>query len=111
MYTKWFTSNRIYEGAYLVYIAGIEVPAQKVHVTMGVGGKEPTASIDLIFDLVFERLGAEDRLEVQVFYLDSTYPTVDNAYGSPKFCLLFEGEILGWSYTNSPRGQDRKSVV
>ena len=105
MYTKWFTSNRIYEGAYLVYIAGIEVPAQKVHVTMGVGGKEPTASIDLIPDPLLERLGAEDRLEVQVFYLDSTYPTVDNAYGSPKFCLLFEGEILGWSYTNSPRGR------
>jgi hypothetical protein len=45
-------------------------------------------------------LGNEDRLEVVVFYLD----TLQNP-DEPTWKLLFEGDIVGWSYTSSARGR------
>lgn len=94
--TVSLTRNPFYEGAYLVYIAGVEAPIQAISVNMGVGGQMPTASIRMVPDPLLERFGAEDRVEVVAFYLDNVFK---------KFCLLFEGEILGWSYVNSPVGR------
>lgn len=100
-----FTCNRVLEGSFLVYIAGIEVPVSSISVHMGVGGQEPTATIDVVPDPLIARLGAEDRLEVVAFYLDQIYPDVESKGAPPRFCLLFEGEILGWGYSNTPLGR------
>lgn len=97
--------NRALEGSFLVYIAGIEVPVSSISVHMGVGGQEPTATIDVVPDPLITRLGAEDRLEVVAFYLDQIYPDVEAKGAAPRFCLLFEGEILGWGYSNTPLGR------
>jgi hypothetical protein len=51
-------------------------------------------------DPLLQRFGAEDRVPVVLFFLDE--------YADPKkpeWKLLFEGEITGWSYTNSALGR------
>ncbi len=87
------------QGAWLVYINGIQVPCPQVNISYGVW-KIPEATISLAPHRVIQRLGAEDRLEVVVFYLDTTYDPAN-----PKFRLCFEGEILGWAYNSSPFGR------
>lgn len=99
-----FTDNRPHEAAYVVYLNGIEVPVQGVEVSMGVN-TNPTASLQMVPDPVIARLGAEDRVEVAVFYLDDIYPEVNQKGARPDFRLLYEGEIVGRSYTNSPMGR------
>jgi hypothetical protein len=96
------TEARSHEGAYLVYINGIEVPTQSVDVDMGVW-RIPTAVLNMAPDVQLQRLGAEDRLKVEVFYLDDIYTELRGK--DPEFCILFEGDIVGWQYTNTPRGR------
>lgn len=87
-----------HRGSYLLYLNGLEIPCPSVSVTCGVG-QIPEATFSLAPHPLMQRLGSEDRLEVVVFYLDDTWnPT------SPQWCLLFEGEIIGWSYANTPMG-------
>jgi len=100
-----FSYGKLLEGSFIAYICGIEIPVTRVQVHMSVGGQEPTALVELTPDPLITRLGAEDRVEIQVFYLDSFYPEVEQLGKPSDFRLLFEGEILGWAYTNSPRGR------
>jgi hypothetical protein len=51
-------------------------------------------------DPQLQRFGAEDRVPVVIFYLDE-YIDPEN----PTWRMLFEGEIVGWSYTNSAGGR------
>lgn len=87
------------QGAWLVYLNGIQVPCPSVTVSYGVW-KIPEATLSFPPHRLLQRLGAEDRLEVTIFYLDTTYDPEN-----PQFRLLFEGEILGWSYSSSPMGR------
>lgn len=102
--TIGFTDNYPHEGSYVVYLNGIEVPVQSVQVRMSVNAT-PSAMIELVPDPTMQRIGAEDRMEVAVFYLDDIYPNVVKLNSKPDFRLLYEGEVLGWSYTTSPAGR------
>lgn len=89
--------NRAYQNAWIVYINGLEVPVSSVSVSYGVW-QIPQAEIVMVPDPVLQRLGAEDRVAVQVFYCDQWINT-----NKPEFRLLFDGEIIGWSYVNVNR--------
>jgi hypothetical protein len=81
-----------YTGNFLVYFNGVEIPSQDVIVEGGIW-TIPTATINLAPHRVMSRFGAEDRIQVAIFYLDEYYdPNVHT------FKLLFEGEIAGWQY-------------
>lgn len=89
-----YTQNRAYSCAWIVYINGIEVPATSVTVSYGVWAI-PEAQITMVPDATLQRLGSDDRLDVQVFYCDQWIDT-----DKPEFRLMFDGEIVGWSYVN-----------
>lgn len=97
-----FTEDRPHEGSFVVYFNGVEVPVQSIQVHMGVG-EIPRASVNMAPDKELQRLGAEDRVQVAAFYLDDTY--TEMAGVDPDFRLLFEGDIVGWQYTNSNHGR------
>jgi len=99
-----FTENRAHEASYLVYINGIEVPVQGLEINMGVNST-PTATIQMLPDPIIARLGAEDRVEVAAFYLDDIYPDINKKGSKPDFRLLYEGEITGRTYSNTPAGR------
>jgi hypothetical protein len=88
-----------HRGGWLVYLNGLEVPCTSIQVNYGVG-MIPEAALSFPPHRLLHRLGAEDRIEVVVFYLDDL---ADPA--NPEFRLLFEGELLGWSYTSSSAGR------
>jgi hypothetical protein len=92
-------TGKLHQGAWLVYLNGIEVPCPKVSVSYGIG-VIPEATLSFPPHRLLQRLGAEDRVEVVIFYLDD----LENP-DKPEFRLLFEGEIIGWSYTSSPHGR------
>lgn len=96
--------NRAYTNAWLVYINGLEVPVSSVGVSYGVG-TVPEAEIVLVPDAVMQRFGAEDRVSVQVFYLDHWYGE------ESEFRLLFDGEIASWGYVNTQRGRSISIVA
>lgn len=75
--------------SYLVYIGGMEIPSSGFDVSYGVW-EIPQATIRLVPDPILHRLGAEDRIPVQCFYLDQWQHT------PPKYCLMFDGEIVAW---------------
>lgn len=79
---------------FLVYINGVRVPAISVGVSSGIFSPV-SATIELPPHRLLSRIGADDRLQVAVFYLDCWY-YADN----PQWALLFEGEVTGWSYVN-----------
>lgn len=91
--------DRAYQTAWIVYINGIECPALSVSIAYGVW-QIPECEITLIPDPVLHRLGAEDRVSVQVFYCDY-WQRPDE----PEFRLMFDGEIVAWSYVNVQRGR------
>ena len=84
-----------YLGAYVVYIHGQYVPALAVD-TQSAVWTIPTLRIHLAPDVLLARLGNEDRIPVQVFYLDHWVEP-----GKPAFRLLADGEIIGWNYSNA----------
>ncbi|RKX27324.1 MAG: hypothetical protein DRP45_01345 [Candidatus Zixiibacteriota bacterium] len=94
-----YTVNMPREAAWIVYINGLEIPVMGVDVTYGVW-QIPTAAIRMVPHPMLQRLGAEDRLHVVIFYKD------DHMQGAvPQFRLLGEFEVVGWTYTNSPSGR------
>jgi hypothetical protein len=93
--TDVFSSNIPHRAPLLCYIAGIECPIVAADVSYGVW-KIPEATISMFPDPQLQRFGAEDRVPVALFYLDE-YIDQNN----PTWRLLFEGEIVGWSYTNT----------
>lgn len=88
-----------HRGAWLVYLNGLEVPCTSVAVSYGIG-TIPEASLTFPAHRLLQRLGTEDKLEVVVFYLDDLADPE-----APEFRLLFEGELIGWSYNNSLNGR------
>lgn len=82
-------------GNYIVYLNGVEVPTRDVTVNGGIWTM-PTATISMAPHRCISRLGAEDRIQVAIFYLDQYYEQGRNV-----FKLLFEGEIVSWSYTKT----------
>ncbi|MAG27775.1 hypothetical protein CMI47_19780 [Candidatus Pacearchaeota archaeon] len=94
-----FTPDVPQPARYLVYINGVRTPVESVTVQTGIFAPMQ-ASIRMPAHNLLARLGAEDRVQVSVFYLDVWYDS-DN----PRWCLLFEGEISGWSYLR--RGKSR----
>lgn len=92
-----YSTNRLHNGSYLCYINGIEVPVQSVSVRYGVW-QIPEATIEMVPDPVIQRIGAEDRVQVAVFYCDDFLSTDDSDIN---WCLLFEGEIVSWGYQAS----------
>jgi len=92
-------ANRAYQNAWLVYINGLEVPVASVSVSYGVW-QIPQAEIVMIPDPSIQRLGSEDRVAVQIFFCDHWIKPQ-----KPEFRLLFDGEIIGWSYVNVQRGR------
>lgn len=94
-----YTVNSPHEAAWLVYINGLEIPTLGVDVSYGVW-QIPTASIKMVPHPMLQRLGAEDRLHVVIFYKD------EFTQGEPsQFRLMGEFEIVGWTYQNSPSGR------
>lgn len=89
-----YNNDRAYQNSWIVYINGLQVPCAGVQVTHGVW-QIPEAQIQMVPDPALVRLGAEDRVAVQVFYCDQWYRT------PPEFCLLFDGEIVSWSYVGT----------
>lgn len=83
-----------YAAAWVCYINGVEVPIIGFEVEYGVW-KIPSFRIHCIPDVTIQRLGHEDRVPVQVFYLDEW------ANDTPTFRLLVDGEIVGWSFSSS----------
>lgn len=97
--TGVFSSNMPHRAPALCYIAGIEVPITSVTVNYGVW-KIPEATISMFPDPQLQRFGAEDRVPVVIFYLDEYIEPE-----KPQWRMLFEGEIVGWGYTNSAGGR------
>lgn len=104
MTTIKFTDNRLHEGSFVVYLNGIEVPVKQVSVSMGINSN-PQASIVMVPDPLISRIGAEDRMEVAMFYLDDIYPSIEKPGRAADFRLLYDGDITGWSYANSALGR------
>lgn len=92
-----YASSRPRQAAFIVYINGIEVPAKSVSLRYGVW-QIPEMQIDMVADPVITRLGAEDRVQVAVFYLDDVDVSPEV---SPEYRLFGEGEITGWGYRNT----------
>lgn len=96
--TNVLTEDAPHRPMVLCYIAGVECPIISAAVSYGVW-KIPEASVAVFPDPEFQRLGAQDRVPIVLFYLDEHY------HEAPTWCLLFEGEITGWTYTNTPLGR------
>lgn len=97
--TTTYSVNMPHQAAWIVYINGIEVPANSVNVEFGVWSI-PTAQIRLVPHVLLQRIGHEDRLQVEIYYLDLFFEP-DN----PKMCLLGEFEVVGWSYQTTSAGR------
>lgn len=95
----------INQGAFLVYIAGIHVPATAISVDFNIMGF-PTATVSLPADNLLQKLGEEDRVPLVIFFLDKWYSPSNPAAGiKPTWRLLFDGDITGWSYSRSPHSR------
>jgi hypothetical protein len=90
-----FSTNPTYQAAWICYINGVEVPIMGFDIQYGVW-QVPSFTIHLIPDITLQRLGNEDRVPVQIFYLD--YWMNPEA---PEFRLLIDGEIIGWRYSSA----------
>jgi hypothetical protein len=97
--TTTYSVNMPHQAAWIVYINGIEVPINSVNVEFGVWSI-PTAQIRLVPHVLLQRIGHEDRLQVEIYYLDLFFDP-DN----PKMCLLSEFEVVGWSYQSTSAGR------
>lgn len=96
-----FSSSLPHNAAVVVYINGIEVPVVRVSRRYGVW-QVPEVQVSMVPDPVLTRLGAEDRVQIEVFYLDDT--AVDPSV-APQFRLWFDGEITGWGYQSLSSGR------
>jgi len=89
-----YTVNVPHQAAWLVYFNGVEVPVVSVQCQFGVW-QIPELRITMVPHVILQRLGFEDRIQVEVFYLDEWFDP-----SNPEFKFLAEFEIVGWSYTN-----------
>jgi hypothetical protein len=89
-----FADGTVHQAAWLCYINGLEIPIEGADITFGVW-QMPTASIRLTPHPIMQRIGAEDRLQVVLFFLDEFYEP-----GNPQFRLWTEYEVIGWGYAS-----------
>ena len=94
-----YSVNQLQQAAWLVYFNGLEIPVAGAEVRFGVWSM-PTLTLDMVPHPLLQRLGAEDRIQVVLFYLDTHYNP-----DSPTFRLMGEFEIMGWGYSTSSRGR------
>lgn len=90
-----FSTNPNYQAAWICYVNGVEVPIIGFDIQFGVW-QIPSFTIHMLPDILLQRLGNEDRVPVQIFYLDYWYDPE-----RPEFRLLIDGEIIGWRYMSS----------
>jgi uncharacterized protein YcbK (DUF882 family) len=93
-----YSSNEFHRAGWLVYINGLEIPVETVSTSSGIW-QPPTATLGLSPHALLRRIGAEDRLQVAIFYLDHHWGDF------PTFRLLGEYEVVGYGYNNTPRGR------
>jgi hypothetical protein len=94
-----YTVNVPHQAAWLVYINGLEIPVVDIELSFGVWNI-PEATLQLIPHVILQRIGFEDRLQVQIFYLDEFFDP-----NNPEFRLFHEYEVTGWAYTNAGTGR------
>jgi len=97
--TSLVSNDNAFQVAWIVYLNGLEVPVASAVVTYGVWAI-PECEITLVPDPVMKRFGADDRVTAQVFYCDYWQNP-----GNPEFRLMFDGEVVGWSYVNTQGGR------
>lgn len=102
-----FAQSKPHQATFIVYFNGIEVPAKSVSLRYGVW-QTPEMQIDMVADPVIQRLGAEDRVQVVVFYYDDVDVSKETP---PQFRLFGEGEITGWGYRNTSSGRSISFTV
>lgn len=85
---------------YKVYIAGVLVPCSSVTVSTSAPGRASAQFTIPAHPLVLG-LGKTDRLQVAIFYLDSTRED-----GELQWCLLFEGFLAGQNFVSSPTSRE-----
>jgi hypothetical protein len=82
--------------AYLLYLAGVEVPCLDVNAQFTVG-TENQAIVTIPPHPIMADFGEGDKVQAAIFYLDSWYYK-----DTPKWCLLYEGYVAGCDYTVTP---------
>ena len=85
---------------YKVYIAGVLVPCNSVTVSTSVPGRT-SAQFTMPAHPLLLSIGKTDRLQVAIFYLDSSRED-----GELQWCLLFEGYLAGQNYVSSPTSRE-----
>lgn len=101
------SDNPAYRGAWIAYIAGEYIPITAFSVTSGVW-QIPAFTLTVAHDPMLLRLGHEDRVPAEIFYLDHW------AYGRPTWCLMVSGEITGYTVGNAGitfRGQSNIAML
>ncbi len=93
---------------WLVYLNGIETPAETCSVSSSTNNIAQ-AQVTFPPDVLLRRIGAEDRVRLTVFYYDTFYEDLRNP--GPAYRLLFDGEIVGYNYTNSEKGRQLAYVA
>jgi hypothetical protein len=96
--------NNLIQVDYLVYIAGIAVPASTVSVSAAFNTC-PECSVTLPPDHRLLGLGTRDRVPVQVF-VSNTLCEAQGATKHPEYLLLFDGWVTTLSYQSGPLGKN-----
>lgn len=92
------SENKPHHGKFIVYLNGLLMRGVRSVSTAWMEGQIPQLNLVMAPSTRLERLGAEDRLEVVVFALnDRVTPS--------RYEILFDGEIVGWSYVRSAAGR------
>jgi len=84
-------TNASHRRSHLLYVNGVEIPCESANVSFGTW-RFPEISVELPPDRRLYRMGADDKLQAALFYLDT------HAYAKPTYCLLAEGEVVTWGY-------------
>lgn len=85
---------------YRLYIAGILIPCSSVSVSTSAPGRS-SAQFSVPAHPLLLGLGKSDRLQVAIFYLDSSRDD-----GELQWCLLFEGFLAGHNYVSSSTSRE-----
>lgn len=87
------SNNKSHNIEFLVYIAGVLVPAKNVSIQTAFNSL-PMATIALPADVRLYAIGRQDRVPVHIFIKDTLA-------GSNNYILMFEGEVKSFGFTSS----------
>ncbi len=82
--------------AYLLYLAGVEVPCVSVQINGGTS-LDSSAVATIPPHPIMSNFGEGDKVQAAIFYLDSWHHRE-----SPTWCLLYEGYVAGIQYSSTP---------